>query len=205
VSEQQESVSKKDPNNWVARLGTVGTRLLEPFTSEATRKEGRQLVLVSALTILLSVNIIKVIEGNLAGLKFESPSIEWMVILAGLACVYLLVLYGLDLWRDGRTGKYKRMSSIVEYLTLRDEVVLEINAKTQKHYELLMGSETFEQFRKELDIPSNDKKLDAKAAALESIMKTTYRLIVAHFITEIVIPLGLGLFAVTLAILHFFH
>lgn len=122
----------KDSNDWVARLETPGTSFLAPFTSETTRKDGRQLVLLSALTILLSRGIITVGEGSFAGVKAQPSRIADVVLLAGLACAYFLLLYAFDLYRDWRATEYKRMPAAVEYSRLRDEAIQQQNAKTER-------------------------------------------------------------------------
>jgi hypothetical protein len=122
----------RDSNDWVARLETPGTSFLAPFTSETTRKDGRQLVLLSALTILLSRGIITIGEGSFAGLKAQPSRIADVVLLAGLACAYFLLLYAFDLYRDWRATEYKRLPAAVEYNRLRNEAIQQQNAKTER-------------------------------------------------------------------------
>lgn len=112
----------KDPNDWVIRLNKPASSLLMPFSSEATRKAGRQLVLLSALTILLSGGIVSLGEGSFAGIKFVPSKIADMVLIAGLACAYFAILYALDLYRDWRAAYYQRMPAWVEYQRLKADV-----------------------------------------------------------------------------------
>jgi hypothetical protein len=139
----------KDSNDWVSRLEIPGTSFLAPFTSETTRKDGRQLVLLSALTILLSRGIISVGEGSFAGLKAQPSRIADVVLLAGLACTYFLLLYAFDLYRDWRATEYKRMPAVVEYHRLRDEAIQQENAKTERWDFLTSERARLEQLRKD--------------------------------------------------------
>ncbi|KRE97788.1 hypothetical protein ASG87_14770 [Frateuria sp. Soil773] len=122
----------KDPNDWVARLNGPGSSLLAPFSSEATRKAGRQLVLLSALTILLSGGLVTFGEGTFAGLKFAPSKMVAVVTLAGLACAYFAILYVLDLYRDYQAARYQRMPALVDYQRLKDEALAQYNAKMEK-------------------------------------------------------------------------
>jgi len=139
----------KDLNDWVARLEIPGTSFLAPFTSETTRKDERQLVLLSALTILLCRGIISVGEGSFAGFKAQPSRIADVVLLAGLACAYFLLLYVFDLYRDWRATEYKRMPAVVEYHRLRGEAIKQQNAKTERGDFLLSETSRLLQLRRD--------------------------------------------------------
>ena len=151
----------KDSNEWVARLETPGTSFLTPFTSETTRKEGRQLVLLSALTILLSRGIITVGEGSFAGLKAQPSRIADVVLLAGLACAYFLLLYAFDLYRDWRATEYKRMPGVVEFHRLRDEAIQQQNAKTERW--AFLASETSRLLQLRRDKSEEPSRIDRES------------------------------------------
>ena len=251
----------KDPKEWVARLESPGTSLLAPFTSEATRKAGRQLVFLSALTILLSKSIITIGEGTFAGLKFQPSKIAAMVLLAGLACTYFLLLYAFDLYQDWKATQYKRIPALVEYRRLYDETRQEQNARMERWSFLETETERLRQLRRdkyeeyfgvnqvsqpsidaenelepdmeaidrshqdslkmdefseycrndELEKLTNeyltlalDETLNARFEALLAMVETTYHVDKLRLVTDVVFPLGLGLFAVISAVWNFF-
>lgn len=255
----------RNPNDWVARLNGPGSSLLTPFSSEATRKAGRQLVLLSALTILLSRGLIAFGEGSFAGLKFMPSKLADVVLLAGLACTYFVILYVLDLYRDYQAAHYQRMPALVDYQQLKDEAVAQYNAKMERADFLATETQRLLRERKEkhtqleLDTPlpdypslsgapiddieaqlavreaeskqrlqamdefsvycrsdgldslqkeqiglAVDRSLNARLEALISLMRTTARLDRFRLVTEVVFPVGLGLFAIATTLGHGF-
>ena len=151
----------KDSNEWVARLETPGTSFLAAFTSDTTRKDGRQLVLLSALTILLSRGIIAVGDGTFAGFKAQPSKTAYVVLLAGLASAYFLLLYSFALYRDLRSTQYKRMPGLVEYQRLREEVIQQQNAKTERW--AFLASETARLLQLRIDKKKSLDRIDTES------------------------------------------
>lgn len=133
LNERNTMTTIPEPNEWVKRLESPGTTLLEPFTSEATRTDGKQLVLISIVTILLSMDLLKVTKGSAGPLTIEPTEYLNVVFLAGAACTYFLLIYGFSLYRDKKASFYKRLPAIVEHRRLQDENVQIQNQRYARH------------------------------------------------------------------------
>jgi hypothetical protein len=129
------SERKPDPSDWFVRLESQGAVLLGPFTTEATRKTGFRLVLVATLTVVLALDVVVVTEGSLAGIKVQAAKVSTIVALAALACLYLLVLYAVDLFRDWKASYYKRLPAMKEYSKLLAEFHRDNAARLAAHRE----------------------------------------------------------------------
>lgn len=73
------------------------------------RTEGKQLVLLSVVTLLLAVDLVEIPEANVLAFKLQGgPHFDAVVFLAA-ACLYFLIIYVVALRRDWKASSYKRM------------------------------------------------------------------------------------------------
>lgn len=124
-----------DPNEWLARLGAPGAALLSPGTSEATQKAGARLVLASVLTILVVNGMLVVKGGEPGGILVEASKFVYTVGIAGIACLYFLLLYAFDVFRDRKAAHYRSLPDWAEIQKLRDEHVVESDALVERQNE----------------------------------------------------------------------
>jgi hypothetical protein len=74
-------------------------------------KEQKYEALKPLVTILVYEQIITLTEGSLAGLKFTPTKIPSLVFVAGGICLYLLIMYVFDLYRDWSIRLFAKLPS----------------------------------------------------------------------------------------------
>lgn len=113
-----------DANEWVKRLSFPGSVLLEPFTADSTRSDGKQLILVSLVTLLLMIDLLRVTEGSVGVLKVEPSHYFNALAVMALTCLYFLLTYWITLFRDWKASYYKRLPAVVEQHRLNEELAI---------------------------------------------------------------------------------
>jgi len=149
-----------DANEWVKRLSLPGTVLLEPFTADSTRSDGKQLILVSLVTLLLAIDLLKVTEGSVGVLKIEPGPYFNAVAVMALTCLYFLLTYGLALFRDWKASYYRRLPAVVEQHRLHEELAIAQRERLQQHDHL---------------VTETDRLLEIRKAKFEEIKQTAHR------------------------------
>src|SRR5207244_970911 len=83
--------------------------------------EGKQLLLISLLTLLLGMDFLTITKGSIEGIKVApGPYFDGVAVMAA-TCLYLLLTYGLGLYRDWKTTYYRRLPAAVERHRLSEE------------------------------------------------------------------------------------
>lgn len=137
-----------DSNEWVKRLSFPGTVFFEPFATDSTRSDGKQLILISLVTLLLAIDLLRVTEGSVGVLKIEpGPYFNVLVIMA-LTCLYFLLSYWLALFRDWKTSHYRRLPAVVEHHRLREELAIAQYERLRRHDHLVAETERLLAMRK---------------------------------------------------------
>lgn len=121
-----------DNNEWVKRLSLPGTVLFEQITTSPTRSLGNQLLFVSFLALLLSIDFLVITEGNVGIFKFKLSSYFNIIIVMAVSCLYFLLSYWFALFRDYKTSQYFRLPAVVEHRRLRDELVIALNSRFER-------------------------------------------------------------------------
>ena len=123
---------------WATELAAYAEMGFTPRTSEATRREGRLLVLVSAIALLLAVSMVTVTEGSVAGIKLLPSTPSAVAFVAGVGVAYLLVAYLLDVFRDQRMATFHNEE--------RDQLGLRVGALSRAYTEAIEAQGGRERF-----------------------------------------------------------
>ena len=110
-----------DSTKWTKRLSTPASALTASVLTAETRKRGVTLIIASLATILVSEGIANISEGSLGGIKFTPSKLPALVAVAGLVCLYLLLLYLIDAYRDWRANRYILLPAMEELDDLSEE------------------------------------------------------------------------------------
>ena len=109
-------------SEFMTRISEPGKGLLADPISEVTKRRQVHLLISSVITILLSNGILIFEEGSLAGLNFSTQKSNDLVLISGLVCCYLFVMYSFYLYRDWKLTRYIRLPLHAEIHTLRNLV-----------------------------------------------------------------------------------
>jgi hypothetical protein len=80
---------------------------LTPFSSQETRENGRRLILISFLSLLLSFKIVSIGKGDFLGLDVTLLNTTYLVGISLIVCVYLLTLYLFDIIQERKIWNKK--------------------------------------------------------------------------------------------------
>lgn len=151
-------------NEWLKKLKEWTTTEYAPISKDDTRKQGRQLVLASFASILLSLHYFTLLTININGFVLKANSEYILLIVVNLICLYLLVLYCIDMYADWKSPSnisYHEIRNILvkEWYAiecrgnkLAEEIDQKLELRKRNYQELGLGEQ--------LSKPSTHKDLD---------------------------------------------
>lgn len=91
------------------QVSQLGSDIFQDPIGELTRKRQNYLLLASVAAILLSLTVIKPIEGDFSILKVTISNPDVITLLAGCITTYFVVVYGIGVFQDMAIYRYKQM------------------------------------------------------------------------------------------------
>ncbi len=155
-AEQAEQIS----NEWLKKIKEWAAKEYAPISREDTRKQGRQLVLASFVLILLSLKYFAPSTLNVSGFTITASSEYILIVVVGLVCLYLLLIYCIDLYADWKSP------SAMSYQEIRNILVKEWNDLEDRARKLNQAigqkKELREKKRRELGLAEEFPKLQVQ-------------------------------------------
>lgn len=155
-TEQTEQIR----NEWLKRFKEWAAKEYAPISREDTRKQGRQLVLVSFVLILLSLKYFIPSTINVNGFTITASSDYILLVVVGLICLYLLLLYCIDLYADWKSPSNVSYYEVRNLLVKKwNDLVYRVNELNQ---EIELKKELREKKRQELGLTEELPKLQVQ-------------------------------------------
>jgi hypothetical protein len=103
------------------QVSQLGSDIFQDPISELTRKRQNYLLITSVVAILLSLTVIKPVEGNFSILKVTISNPDVITLLAGGITAYFVVVYGISVFQDMAVYRYRlmRQRALLEELGLQ--------------------------------------------------------------------------------------
>jgi len=102
------------------QVSQLGSDIFQDPIGGLTRKRQNYLLLASVVAILLSLTVIKPIEGDFSILKFTISNPDVITLLAGCITTYFVVVYGISIFQDMAIYRYRQ----VKQRTLLNELLV---------------------------------------------------------------------------------
>lgn len=146
-TEQTEQIGSE----WLKKIKEWAAKEYAPISREDTRKQGRQLVLASFVLILLSLKYFTPSAVNVNGFTINASSGYILLVVVSLVCLYLLLIYCIDLyadWKSPSNTSYREIRNILvkkwndldrRASALSQEITQKIELRRKKYQELGLG------------------------------------------------------------------
>jgi len=123
----------EEAQDYAERIAKAGDLLLHSPITDDTRDNQRRLLIVSAITLLVSSGLASIerLSLGVTDLKFDPAKLVWLAVATGVACVYCLVAFLAACRRDFRIGEVARANSafqlrvILKHISTHYAVLLE--------------------------------------------------------------------------------
>jgi hypothetical protein len=112
LPDEQDMVQFEAHAGKIAKI--AGTLLVAPLSEDAQRVRDRLLV-ISAIVLLVSFGLVTLQTLEMVvHVKFVDSKIAWLIVAAGLACLYFLITFLAAYVRDLRVSEVVRANSVLE-------------------------------------------------------------------------------------------
>lgn len=172
------------------RHAAAGIALFSDPLGEVTRSNQWRLLVASTVSVLLVSGAVRLEKLTIAGAELV-PKPVYVLMVAGIFCVYFLVIYSLSVIQDLRVGRFRRLPALAEIRLAVEETTLkhrlELEAHDRKVQQLLDHRSARLRAVRELDLPPMEKlrRLNEETEAfkndgLEEAQRTMWLRLHAH-------------------------
>ena len=117
-------------------LSSVGKEFFSEFLSELTRKRQTAVLISAFIAILVSFTLVSPTETDVAGIKFSFINSSVINPLAGVVCVYFLLVYVISVLQDLELHRYRTMPFLFRQEQIAHRVENEIKERERRLAEL---------------------------------------------------------------------
>jgi len=109
-------MNEQDPEAYYTKLGQIAVELFQNPLSELTIKRQYNLLVTSAITILLAFHVLKLMQVSLDPYsKGAIPSERAALITFSSLTTYLFVIYLFSIWQDYKIRRYKKLQLRIRF------------------------------------------------------------------------------------------